>query len=94
MKHNLFEGLSKEQIEKVKECKNQEELLALAKAEGIELTDEQLETVNGGICTSTPSFTCPICGSTNVTTNHYINDIAEWYSNKCEDCGHGWGVTK
>jgi hypothetical protein len=34
MKKELLKGLSKEQIEKVKACKNHEELLALAKAEG------------------------------------------------------------
>ena len=50
MKEELLKGLSEEQIAKVKACKNQEELLALAKEEGIELTDEQLEAVNGGAC--------------------------------------------
>ena len=48
MKQELLEGLTKEQIARVKACKNSEELLALAKAEGIELTSEQLETVSGG----------------------------------------------
>ena len=39
-------------------------------------------------------FVCPVCGSSNVETNHYINDICEWYSNKCLDCGRGWSVEK
>ena len=52
MKEELLKGLTKEQIAKVKQCKNHEELLALAKQEGIELTDEQLEAVNGGSCSS------------------------------------------
>ncbi len=52
MGKELFKGLSEEQIAKVRECKNSEELLALAKAEGIELTDEQLAAVNGGVCSS------------------------------------------
>ena len=34
----------------------------------LELTSEQLEAVNGGICTSTPDFTCPICNSNRVKT--------------------------
>ena len=68
MKKDLLKGLTEEQITKVKACKNQEELLALAKQEGIELTDEQLEAVNGGICTSTPDFTCPKCGSKKIKT--------------------------
>ena len=50
MKQELLKGLSEEQIAKVKACKNNEELLALAKEEGIELADEQLEAVNGGAC--------------------------------------------
>ena len=41
MKEELLKGLTKEQAEKASRCKNQKELLELAKAEGIELTDEQ-----------------------------------------------------
>ena len=41
MKKELLKGLSEEQIAKVKACKSHEELLALAKQEGVELTDEQ-----------------------------------------------------
>ena len=51
LKDELLKGLNEEQIAKVKECKSEEDLLALAKQEGIELTDEQLEAVSGGICT-------------------------------------------
>ena len=36
MKKELLKGLSEEQIAKVKACKNNEELLVLAKAEGIQ----------------------------------------------------------
>ena len=61
MKIDLLKGLSEEQIAKVKACKNQEELLELAKKEGIELTDEQLEAVSGGCGTYTVK--CPKCGS-------------------------------
>lgn len=65
MKEELLKGLSEEQIAKIKACKNQEEMLAFAKQEGIELTDEQLEAVSGGTCTDTPS-NCPKCGSNNI----------------------------
>lgn len=61
MKKELLKGLTDKQIAKVKACKSQEELLKLAKEEGIELTDEQLEAVSGGGCFS--SFKCPNCGS-------------------------------
>ena len=93
-KEELLKGLSEEQIAKIKSFKNQEDLLKFAKDQGIELTDEQLEAVNGGICTSTPSFTCPYCGSSNVKTKHNENSIAEWYGNTCQDCGKYWIVNK
>ena len=46
MKQELLKGLSEEQVAKVKACKSHEELLALAKEEGVELTDEQLNRTN------------------------------------------------
>ena len=52
MKKELLKGLTEEQIAKVKACKSHEELLALAKEEGIELADEQLEAISGGACSS------------------------------------------
>ena len=61
MKKELLNGLTEEQIARVKACKNHEELLKLAKEEDIQLTEEQLAAVTGGICTSTPDFTCPKC---------------------------------
>ena len=54
-KQELLKGLSEEQIAKAKACKNQEELLAMAKAEGIELNEEQLASFSGGVCSSTSS---------------------------------------
>ena len=48
MRKELLKGLSEEQIKKIEACKSSEEMLNLAKAEGIELTDEQLEAVSGG----------------------------------------------
>ena len=43
-----FENLSDELKEKARACTSAEELMALVKEEGIELTDEQLESVSGG----------------------------------------------
>ena len=71
MKKELLKGLTEEQIEKVKACKNQEELLKVAKEEGIELTDEQLAAVSGGsICTETVTYKirCPKCNGVNIVT--------------------------
>ena len=62
MKEELFKALSEEQMAKIKDCNNVEELLALAKQEGVELTDDQLEAVNGGCGTTTGYWGCPYCG--------------------------------
>ena len=43
-----YADLTPELLEKAKACKTTEELVALAKSEGVELSDEQLETVSGG----------------------------------------------
>ena len=92
MREELLKGLSEEQIAKVKACKSQEELLALAKQEGIELTDEQLEAVNGGACTYTcHDKTCPKCGGSHIVGRNIIGG-AEY---ECRDCGnifewHAW----
>ncbi len=94
MKKELLKGLTEEQIAKAKACKNQEELLAYAKQEGIELNDEQLAAVSGGVCTSTPDFTCPVCGSKDISTRYNENSIAEWWTNTCKSCGKTWIVNK
>ncbi len=44
-----YENLTPEQIERAKACKNADELAALAQSEGIELTNEQLDAVSGGL---------------------------------------------
>ena len=90
MKEELLKGLTEEQIAKVKACKNSDELLALAKEEDIELTDEQLAAINGGGACSVISdigdkinpFDCPKCGSNDVKKdgNEYT----------CKKCGHKW----
>ena len=91
MKNELLKGLSEEQIAKVKACKSQEELLALAKAEGIQLSDEQLEAVSGGGCSSTDTRkVCPHCGSKNTelspnTKGKSVNGMLVTYY-KCKDC--------
>ena len=93
MKKELLKGLTEDQIAKAKACKNHSDLLALAKDEGVELSDEQLEAISGGgICRSTPDFVCPVCGSKDVNTKYNENSIAEWYSNSCKKCGHHWIV--
>ena len=91
MKEELLKGLTEEQIAKVKVCKSNEELLALAKQEGFELTDEQLEAIAGGsLCYSTPTFTCPKCGSTNVSACALHGPATMYWECTCKDCKHEW----
>ena len=88
MKQDLLKGLTEEQIAKVKACKNQEEILALVKQEGYELTDEQLEAVSGGFC-SVDETKCPKCGS------KYVNRLGVYdgWAYDCRECGYHWIVS-
>ena len=43
-----YSNLTNEQMEQVRACKTTEDLMNLIQAEGMELTDEQLEAVAGG----------------------------------------------
>jgi len=93
MKKELFEGLTEEQIAKVKQCKDHEELLALAKQEGIELTDEQLQTISGGGVCSVASdvgdflnpFDCPECGCNDIEAVEGKGNLFV-----CKGCGFTW----
>lgn len=60
MKEELLKGLTEEQLAKVKTCKSQEEMLSLATAEGVELSEEQLEAINGGGCYDCRASSAPI----------------------------------
>ena len=90
MKKELLKGLTEEQIVKVKACKNQDELLALAKKEGIELTDEQLAAVSGGGCFS--SNKCPKCGSEDYKQTIIYEKASDRREYKCNKCGTIWKV--
>lgn len=83
MKNELLKGLNEQQIARVKACKNAEELLALAKAEGVELTDEQLADINGGCFTDT-STKCPHCGYNGQQTVLEGTGYKKLY---CHQCG-------
>ena len=43
-----FNELTPEQMDKARACKNADELVELAKSEGVELTDDQLDSIAGG----------------------------------------------
>ena len=52
MKKELLKGLTEEQIAKVKEFDDVSDLVQLAKDEGVELTEEQLNAISGGCSNS------------------------------------------
>ena len=55
MKEELLKGLTEEQIAKVRACEDPRDLLQLAKDEGVELNEEQLNAVSGGGCSNSNS---------------------------------------
>ena len=83
MKKELLKGLTDEQIAKVKACKNSENLLKLAKEQGIELSDEQLKAVSGGGC-----FSSPKCGKCGGELEEYWNPGKKTVRVKCKQCGN------
>jgi len=89
MRKELLKGLSEEQIKKVEACKSPEEILSLAKAEGVQLSDEQLEAVSGGGCGGRERK-CPKCGSNNLNDEYKEINHIEYRVFKCNDCGHSW----
>ncbi len=100
MRKELLKGLTDEQIKKIEACKDSSEILALAKEEGMELTDEQLEAVSGGGCLD-PTTKCPECGSKSVseTVDEYENPtsgggVTTVWKYKCRKCGHKWKYEK
>ncbi len=87
MREELLKGLTEEQIKKVKECKSSKEILALAKAEGVTLTEEQLEAVSGGMCSADEKpAKCPECGSKDLEFSHDPFAHAGIYI--CKECGN------
>ena len=89
MKQDLLKGLTEEQIAKAKACKNGDELLALAKAEGVELSNEQLEAISGVGCFS--SSKCPNCGSKDYRKlpRYQVSGCSTY---QCNECGYEWSL--
>ena len=82
-----FEDLSPELQEKAAACKTAEEIFALAKSEGIELSDEQLEAVSGGALFS--NFVCWLGCHDYIATGEVrqgLSSIENEY--RCKNCGN------
>ena len=92
MRKELLKGLTPEQVEKASQCKSQEELLALAKKEGVELNEEQLDAVSGGACYGNPPRPgkCPQCGA--YVEGEYVETTPGdgKYHFVCPHCGFDW----
>ena len=82
-----FEDLSPEMRKKVGACQTPEDVLALAKDAGYELTDDELGQIFGGSWGG-PSNNCPRCGS---TSYHTIHTGTVDQQRVCNDCGCVWG---
>ena len=76
-----FKDLTEEQKAEVRACKSPEEILELAKDEGYELSDEELESISGGADWNFDIITCPSCG-TKIVLMNYSGTI------ECEECGN------
>jgi bacteriocin-like protein len=81
-----FKDLTPEQIEKAKSVSSPDELLALAKEEGIELTNEDLAQVSGGKSWGGNGGVrkCPKCGKDDFTLA-YTDQGEDYY--RCDNCG-------
>lgn len=90
MKNDLLKGLTEEQIAKARECKSEEELLELARKEGVKLTDEQLESISGGCGQKPKERVCPGCHSTNVQSRTEYRQSHDVEICCCLDCGMEW----
>ncbi len=92
MKKELLKGLTEEQIEKARACKSGEEILMLAKQEGIELTDEQLEAISGGACLQPRKPVDLVCQqSENTNVRYNVYDMSDTRTDcHCNECGFTW----
>jgi hypothetical protein len=93
MRLELLKGLTDAQINKLARCKSAEEILELAKAEGVELNEEQLAAVSGGCGEKADPVRCNKCGSLNCEMYQTVlNVITKGYDYKwrCNDCGNEW----
>ena len=84
-------NLSPEQMEKVKAALNGCEQFELSEADGVELTDEQLEQVAGG---AEVHQRCPFCGKDYLLAQYDPSDllgIVVQGTMTCADCGNKFG---
>lgn len=81
-----LKDLTPEQRASFEACSTPEEILALAKKEGFELSEDQLEQFSGGGFWDS-SLKCPKCGSTDFGSDHTGTADMVYV---CKKCGCRW----
>ena len=90
-----FNRITDDQRERLQGAQSPEELLEKAREEGLELTDEQLESISGGGfwggSDSNPGVgvKCPQCGSSDVRIE-YSEEGWDQCVFRCYGCRAGW----
>ncbi len=74
------DDLTPEQLEEAKAFQTPEEMLAYARDNGIDLTDEEMDAIAGGGFWTTYSKQCPLCGSNNIGKFK-----GQWYCIECNE---------
>ncbi len=87
-----IKDLTIEQVEKVDACETPEEILALAREEGYELSDEEMRSISGGDWSPKEALPqCPMCGSYAILINPMPGTGCAICT--CGDCRHQWTKT-
>ena len=76
-----YQDLTEEQKGRIADAKSPEEILEMAKAEGYELTDGELEKISGGNFWI-DEYWCPECGS------HDVGVYKNSKTGNCHSCGY------
>lgn len=78
-----LKDVSPEQREKINACNSPEAIMALAKEEGYELSESELDQISGGAW-STYGVTCPECKKVIKLSSNESQDVT------CPSCGHNF----
>lgn len=80
-----------EQLEAALEDLNPEQIIDFVQSAGIELTDEQLKSIAGGLDWSEEQkesgLVCPFCQSKDLC---YMSSEGVLYEVRCNNCGSAW----
>ena len=85
-----------ELYQKVKACNSVEEVLAVTKENGVELTDQELDAISGGWGSSEKEPHCPQCDGTQFTRcsegKADGSTTRSWF--RCWGCGREFGPSE